>query len=109
MINRFYPCGTTIPRKLLHANRLEAAAIIGSMARGWESKAVEQQQAEAASASSTGPNLSPEERSKKREQESLRLSRQRIMQQLEKAHHAAHRQMLERALRDLDEKLAHMG
>ena len=79
------------------------------MARGWESRAVEQQQAEAASANSGGPRLTAEQRNKKREQEALRLSRQRIIQQLEKAHHTAHRQMLERALLDLDEKLARLG
>jgi len=80
------------------------------MARGWESKGVEQQQAEAASVTSApARRLTPEQASRQREQEGLHLSRQRLVQQLERALNPAHREMLERALADLDQRLARLG
>lgn len=76
------------------------------MARGWESKSVEAQQAEATAKSSTPrPRLSPEEAARQREREVLQLSRQRIAQQLATVHNARHRKMLEGALAELDRKL----
>jgi hypothetical protein len=78
-----------------------------NMARGWESKSVEAQQAEA-SERQTRPRpkkMSPEEADRWREKEGLRLSRQRILQQLESIENPRHRKVLEDALADLNLKL----
>ena len=75
------------------------------MARGWESKSVEQQQEEARSLTTSRRVLSPQQRADEQQRQSLRLSRARIVQQLERATHPHHREMLETALKDLDAKL----
>jgi hypothetical protein len=76
------------------------------MARGWESKSVEDQQAEAnQKTASVRPNFSPQEIAEKRRREGLLLSRSRIFQQLQSATRAEHRAVLERALADLDRQL----
>jgi hypothetical protein len=76
------------------------------MARGWESKSVEAQQEEASDKSAKHrPPMSVEEAARWREKESLRLSRQRVLQQLESSQNPRHRKLLEDALADLDEKL----
>ena len=76
------------------------------MARGWESKAVEAQQDEARDRSSQRrPAMSPDEAARWRAKESLRLSRKRVLQQLEASTNARHRKLLEEALADLDRKL----
>ena len=76
------------------------------VARGWESKSVENQQADASQKPAPGrPRLSAEEAAHWRELEDLRLSRQRVLQQLEASQNPRHRQLLEEALADLDEKL----
>jgi len=77
------------------------------MARGWESKSVEAQQAEATDKSSKPrPRLTPEAAARSREREILRLSRQRVLQQLEQAQNARLRKMLQETLADLDLKLS---
>ncbi len=76
------------------------------MARGWESKSVEAQQADAAE--KPGPHrapLSPQEAAWQRELESLRLSRQNILQQLERAKAPHHRRMLEEAAVELQRQM----
>ena len=76
------------------------------MARGWESKSVEQQQEEFAS--NTGKAklpLSSQEIAAEQERHGIELSRQHILQQLQVACNPRHRQMLEAALADLDRKL----
>ncbi|HZQ70541.1 MAG TPA: hypothetical protein VFA68_18580 [Terriglobales bacterium] len=80
------------------------------MARGWESKSVEEQQAEARSEPKV-PKVpqSPEQLAKKRQIEGLNLSRSRVLQQLQFATSPSHRQMLELALADLDAQLARLG
>jgi len=76
------------------------------MARGWESKSVEAQQAEATEQQSEKrPKLSQEEAARRREHENLRLSRQRVLKQIETSQDQRYRQLLENALADLDEKL----
>ena len=76
------------------------------MARGWESKSVEAQQAEANDKSANvRPAMSADEAARWREKESLRLARQRVLQQLEVSQNPRHRKLLEDALADLDEKL----
>lgn len=76
------------------------------MARGWESKSVEQQQEEAKSpAGNKGRPLTPEQIADQQRRRGLELSRKRILQQLELASNAQHRRMLEAALADLDKQL----
>jgi hypothetical protein len=77
------------------------------MARGWESKSVEQQQEEATSepARKTKP-LTAEQIGRRRQLSTLELSRKRILQQLEAATNPRHREMLEAALTDLDAQIA---
>lgn len=50
--------------------------------------------------------MSAEEAATFREMESLRLSRQRVLQQLAVSSNPRHRQLLEQALADLDQRLA---
>jgi hypothetical protein len=75
------------------------------MARGWESKSVEQQQEEFASNKDKGKPLSSEQMAVERERNGLELSRQHILQQLQVACNPRHRQILEAALTELDRKL----
>jgi len=76
------------------------------MARGWESKSVEAQQDEAAQRSTPGnPRLTPEAAARLREKESLRLSLQNVIHQLDHSHNARHRAMLQQARSDLERKI----
>ena len=76
------------------------------MARGWESKSVEAQQADAHDKPvKLRPPLNADEAARSRQKESLRLSRQRVLQQLEVSQNPRHRQVLESSLADLDERL----
>lgn len=76
------------------------------MARGWESKSVEQQQEQASSSvEGKGKQLTPEQVAKQQHRLGLELSRQRILQQLELASNPQHRKMLEMAIRHLDAQL----
>jgi hypothetical protein len=80
------------------------------MARGWESKSVEEQQAEAASNSpKPRSTLTPEQRVHQSRVQGLTLSRQRVLQQLEAAQNERHREMLKAALAELDSQLAQLG
>jgi hypothetical protein len=80
------------------------------MARGWESKSVEDQQAQAAfMVDPSKPKLTPDQLAKKRERDGLILTRKRVVQQLETAQHPQRRQMLETALSEVDGKLAELG
>lgn len=79
------------------------------MARGWESKAVEDQQQEAArralEASAPAFEQSPEVRARRERSEFLRLSRSRTLDQLERATNPAHREMLRRTLSALEAEI----
>ena len=80
------------------------------MARGWESKSVEQQQESAAFEHRGGKRrLTPAQIEVEQRRQALRLSRQQILQQLEVASNPRHRQMLEAALADLDEQIKAEG
>jgi len=80
------------------------------VARGWESKSVEEQQAQAATASDQArPRLTPAQLASQRHAEGLALSRKRLRQQLEAAQNPRHRQMLEAALAELDAQIARLG
>jgi hypothetical protein len=77
------------------------------MARGWESKSVEQQQEERLERGKTPrPSVSPAEQKGNRKREGLLLSRERLAQQLKAAANPRHREMLERALAELERQLA---
>jgi hypothetical protein len=71
---------------------------------GQAEDAIERQQA-LAEARTNKPNLTPEERVRNSELESLRLSRSRVLAQLENATNPAHRRMLENALQSIDAKM----
>jgi hypothetical protein len=79
------------------------------MARGWESKAVEDQQNEAEERArrkqAASEELTPEERERRERMESLQLSRARTLSQLEQATRPAHRQMLQRTLQALEAEI----
>jgi hypothetical protein len=64
----------------------------------------ERQQA-LAEARQSKPRLTQEDRVRNIELESLRLSRSRVLSQLESATNPAHRRMLETALQSIDEKM----
>jgi hypothetical protein len=78
-----------------------------TMARGWESKAVESQieAAEERAARSKAIQVSAEQLSLQRERESLELSRTRVLQDLASATNPRYRDQLQRSLQYLDEKL----
>ena len=78
------------------------------MARGWESKAVESQieSAEADHSESKRVQLNPEQLSRQRERESIELSRTRVLQDLASAVNPKYRELLERSLQYLNEKIA---
>lgn len=76
------------------------------MARGWESKSVEEQQAEMASRSTDPhPRVSSARQKTNRIREGLLLSRKRLVGQLEAATHPRHRSMLEQSLAELDRQI----
>ena len=76
------------------------------MARGWESKSVEQQQEEMSEQrKSARTPISPAEQQRNRKRDGLLLSRQHLTQQLQAASNPRHRQMLERAMAELDRQL----
>lgn len=77
------------------------------MARGWESKSVEAQQADREdSGKKRLPPLPPEEAARLATRRTLELARARAVHDLERATVPAHRSMLEAALAALDEQLA---
>jgi hypothetical protein len=80
------------------------------VARGWESKSVELQmeEAEDRKRASEGRELAAHEQELLREKRLLLLSRTRVLHQIEEATHAGYREILGRALADLDKKLAEL-
>lgn len=79
------------------------------MARGWESKSVEQQMETAEADKETVLTKSERDPEIMRRVQGLRLARRQVVQQLENATHERHRQMLQAALAELDRKLAAEG
>jgi hypothetical protein len=79
------------------------------MARGWESKSVEQQQEERAEErQGKRPPISPEQQERNRKREGLLLSRERLTQQLHAATAPRHRLMLEQSIAELDKQLSYL-
>jgi hypothetical protein len=77
------------------------------MARGWESKSIEQQQAEREDQGKPArPPLSHEQQERNRRHQGLLLVRERLRQQLARANNPRHQQMLQQALSDLETQLA---
>ena len=76
------------------------------MARGWESKSVEDQQAEAQKRPEIGkPRLTPEQAARKRRREELELARIDLLRQMEGTQNPQRRNMLQDALAELDRRL----
>jgi hypothetical protein len=79
------------------------------VARGWESKSVEDQQAQALSTPGPAkPSLTPAQIAVQRQRQSLLLSRRHVLQQLEAARNLRHREILQNALADLDSQIARL-
>jgi hypothetical protein len=76
------------------------------MARGWESKSVEDQQAEAGRRSVKGPALSPEERDRRQYAEGLALGLADLSAQFRAACQPAHQDMLRRRIVAIEALLA---
>jgi hypothetical protein len=76
------------------------------VARGWESKAIEAQQADAAEKNTIRRKpMSAKQAVRQRERETLELSRRSVLRQLEGSQNPRHAQVLRDALQELDEKL----
>lgn len=77
------------------------------MARGWESKSVEEQQSEFAKSSSEkkGP-LSAEEEQKLQHKRALELNRARVLEQIKRSQNERYTEMLKRELEELQRELA---
>lgn len=78
-----------------------------NMARGWESKSVESQMESSQSEQTptSRRELTPEIAEAHRKRESLLLARTHLLQQLQAAQNPRHREMMERALGDLEKQL----
>jgi hypothetical protein len=77
------------------------------MARGWDSKAVEDQQAaaEAAKETRSKPARTAEQRERRVKREGLLLARAKIVSDLESAGDERYRAMLEQAIAHLDREI----
>jgi hypothetical protein len=81
------------------------------MARGWESKAVEDQVQESQSKNerSNKTQLTPSDAELNRRREVLVLSRTRVQRELESSQNPRYKEQLTRALADLDAQLASLS
>jgi hypothetical protein len=79
------------------------------MARGWESKAVEDQQQQAQGREPAAPAVDPAQAARASERATLQLARTRALADLQQACAPAHRSMLEQAIRSLDERIAKLA
>lgn len=79
------------------------------MARGWESKSIEEQQAERSAGTANGRSgkkrLTAEQQAVQRQRDLLGLSRTRILKRLAEPHPTSQKQQLERALVHLEAQL----
>jgi hypothetical protein len=77
------------------------------MARGWESKSVEEQvQEHHQKEENTKKQLTPEQLESRRKREVLLLSRSRVQKDLQASQNPRHRDQLNSALADLDSQIA---
>jgi len=80
------------------------------VARGWESKSVEEQQADVGEFSGgPKPRLSADQMMNQHLREGLLMSRNSIVQRLASVQNPRHQKMLESALADLDAKISQLG
>ena len=81
------------------------------MARGWESKAVADQieEGESRAQGTATPAVTPEQRMLKEQLDSLKLSRSRLLQQLERAKHPAHRDVLLNGLKAVEKQIEELS
>jgi hypothetical protein len=81
------------------------------MARGWESKAVEEhrESPDRARSRKSHPAQNGEEQERVRKREELQLARKRTLADLAAARHERHRELLERALADLEARIRALG
>ena len=81
------------------------------MARGWESKAVADQieEVESRQQGTVKPADKPEQRVLNEQLASLKLSRSRLLQQLERAKHPAHRDVLLNGLRAVEKEIEELS
>ena len=81
------------------------------MAGGWESKSVESQIESAGSdrMASAGKRLSPEGAEALRKKKTLLLARTRLLDQIQACQNPRHREMIERAVADLEKSLAKLS
>ena len=79
------------------------------MARGFESKDVEYQQAEAERTRTLGPGLTPAQRALEGRRKTLELALARKRAELDAARSAAHRRMLGSAIEALERELARLS
>jgi hypothetical protein len=82
------------------------------MARGWESKSVEEQMEAAESRrveQKAADAVSTEQARVDREREALQMQLTRIRRELEDARHDRHREQLQGAIKHLEEKLAQVS
>lgn len=86
------------------------AGVVLIMARGWESKSVEDQigDAEAAKEDRAKQTLSQQGRALENQRQALLLSRIQIMGRLKAATNPRYRTQLEAALQDLEQKLSEL-
>ena len=77
------------------------------MARGFDSKSVEEQQslASAERSRTPNPNLTPEQQAAKRERANLELARTKLKNDLAASTNERHRAMLQMALKEMESKL----
>jgi len=75
------------------------------MARGWESKSVADQIEDAELRQPKTDASSDEERERKQRLDSLLLSKSRLLQQLERAKHPAHRSVLLNGLKAIEKEI----
>jgi hypothetical protein len=78
------------------------------MARGWESKSVEDQIEEARRSQGAYESSvqTPEESARERKVESLKLERSRLTEQLKRARSEAHQRMIRQSLEAIEEEIA---
>jgi len=78
------------------------------MARGWESKSVEDQMEEAqrSQGETERQTQAPEERERRRKVESLKLERSRLTEQLERARSETYRRMIQQSLDAIEAEIA---
>jgi len=77
------------------------------MARGWESKAIADQieEEESRQQQSSKAETTPEQRMLRERLDSLKLSKSRLLQQLERAKHPAHRNVLLNGLKAVEKEI----